>query len=68
MSNKLDIKFDYSLFFYYLALQAGRYTCALVMTRLTCMLPGGGGGLSGTEGGHTQVTHFAEERVFFKIW
>ena len=29
-------------------------------------LPGGGGGHSGTEGGRTLVTYFAEEGVFFE--
>ena len=29
-------------------------------------IPGGGGGHSGTEGGRTRVTYFAEEGVFFK--
>ena len=28
-------------------------------------IPGGGGGHSGTEGGRTRVTYFAEEGVFF---
>ena len=30
------------------------------------VVPGGGGGDSGTEGGRTRVTNFAEEGVFFK--
>ena len=30
-----------------------------------CTLPGGGGGHSGTEGGRTFVTYFAEKGVFF---
>ena len=31
-----------------------------------CYIPGGGGGgHSGTEGGRTLVTYFAEEEVFF---
>ena len=29
-------------------------------------IPEGGGGHSGTEGGRTRVTYFAEEGVFFK--
>ena len=41
--------------------------CQVPTTRRNRMMPGGGGGgHSGTEGGRTLVTYFAEEGVFFE--
>ena len=38
---------------------------SLCMFVIACVLRPGGGGHSGTEGGRTLVTYFAEEGVFF---
>ena len=39
---------------------------SIIVNLTICNDPAGGGGHSGTEGGRTRVTYFAEEGVFFK--